>query len=92
MRLAIYILAGLAILLQIALWSGNGSLRQVYSLRKEVALQEEKVAQLKQRNQTLEAEVQDLKHRLDALEELARTDLGMIHHGETFYQYSIDHE
>jgi cell division protein FtsB len=77
------------ILLQIRLLIGDGSITQVHALQKEVALQQEKVASLKERNQTLEAEVQDLKHRLGALEERARTDLGMIREKESFYQYSI---
>ncbi|MBN9286986.1 MAG: hypothetical protein BGO43_11415 [Gammaproteobacteria bacterium 39-13] len=80
------------ILLQVRLWIGDGSITQVRALSKEVALQQEKVEKLKERNQTLEAEVQDLKHRLHALEERARTDLGMIRQGETFYQYSLKGE
>jgi cell division protein FtsB len=40
----------------------------------------------------LEAEVQDLKHQRHALEERARTDLGMIRQGETFFQYSLQGE
>jgi cell division protein FtsB len=43
---------------------------------------------LKDRNETLEAEVQDLKTRLGALEERARTDLGMIREGEVFFQHA----
>lgn len=62
---------------------------QVRALKQEVALQHEKAEKLRERNQILEAEVQDLKHRLGAVEERARTDLGMIRQGETFYQYSI---
>lgn len=86
------ILTILLIGLQLRLWIGDGSITQVRALSKEVALQQEKVEKLKERNQTLEAEVQDLKHRLHALEERARTDLGMIRQGETFYQYSLKGE
>ncbi|MBS0287948.1 MAG: septum formation initiator family protein [Proteobacteria bacterium] len=78
------------ILLQGKLFMGNGSIVQVISLKKEVKLQQEKVLKLKERNQTLEAEVQDLKHRLEALEERARTDLGMIRQKESFYQFSAN--
>lgn len=78
----------IVILLQVKLFTGNGSIVQVHGLQKEVALQQEMVEKLKERNQTLEAEVQDLKHRLGALEERARTDLGMIKGKESFYQYS----
>ncbi len=80
------------VLLQIKLFTGNGSIVQVHGLQKEVALQQENVEKLKERNQTLEAEVQDLKHRLGALEERARTDLGMIRGKESFYQYSAPGE
>lgn len=76
------------VLLQGKLFIGNGSIVQVLSLKKEVKQQQEKVLELKERNQTLEAEVQDLKHRLGALEERARTDLGMIRQRESFYQFS----
>lgn len=87
-----FILVVFFVLLQIRLWRGDGSLAQVNALEQEVAVQELKVKGLQERNQTLEAEVQDLKHRLGALEERARTDLGMIRKGETFYQYSAKGE
>lgn len=92
MKLVVIILTILLVLLQVRLWVGDGSVAQVRALSKEVALAQEKVEKLKERNQTLEAEVQDLKHRLHALEERARTDLGMIRQGETFYQYSLNGE
>ena len=82
------LIAALIILLQLKLWRGEGSIPQVKSLKKEAALLDEKVKELRVRNQTLEAEVRDLKHHLGALEELSRSDLGMIRQGETFYQYS----
>lgn len=80
------ILVSLILILQSRLWYGEGSFLQVRALKKEVALQQEMVEKLKERNQTLEAEVHDLKHRLSAIEERARMDLGMIRQGETFYQ------
>lgn len=78
----------LLVLLQVRLFKGDGSIPQVIALQKEVALQHENVEKLKLRNQTLEAEVQDLKHHLGALEERARTDLGMMREKETFYQFA----
>jgi cell division protein FtsB len=78
----------LLVLLQVRLFKGDGSIPQVLALQKEVALQQENVEKLKLRNQTLEAEVQDLKHHLGALEERARTDLGMIREKESFYQFA----
>lgn len=82
----------LIFVLQIRLWYGEGSYLQVRSLQKEVEKQQAHTEKLRERNQTLEAEVLDLKKRLGAIEERARTDLGMIRQGETFYQYSISDE
>jgi cell division protein FtsB len=86
------ILIVLILVLQVRLWYGEGSYLQVRSLEKEVAKQEAHAEGLRERNQTLEAEVLDLKKRLSAIEERARTDLGMVRQGETFYQYSISDE
>ncbi len=87
MKALTFVLAGLFLLLLAKLFIGNGSIVQVAGLKKEVAAQQEKVAKLKERNQTLEAEVQDLKLRLEAIEERARSDLGMIRQRESFYQF-----
>ncbi|HET9843292.1 MAG TPA: septum formation initiator family protein [Gammaproteobacteria bacterium] len=76
----------LLVLLQIRLWTGDGGVVKVVKLKEEVNTQKEQTLELSERNHILEAEVQDLKNRLDALEERARTDLGMIKQGETFYQ------
>ena len=74
------------LILQGDLWFGRGSIPKIVTLKKAVRQEEEAVAVLKVRNQMIEAEVQDLKHRLGAMEERARTDLGMIQKGETFFQ------
>jgi cell division protein FtsB len=74
------------VLLQYRLWLGDGSLREVSRLEAEIAAQEEQNARLKERNRTLAAEVQDLKKGMTAIEERARTDLGMVGKSETFYQ------
>lgn len=72
--------------LQIRLFFGDGSVREMLALRKEVETKQSEVSVLKERNLQLDAEVKDLKHRLGALEERARTDLGMVRKDETFYQ------
>ena len=72
--------------LQINLWVGKGSLGEVWSLKKTVAQQQQINAELKARNTALNAEVLDLKNGLAAIEERARTELGMIKEGETFYR------
>jgi cell division protein FtsB len=73
-------------LLQYRLWLGEGGLREVRRLRAEIEAQRDENKQLKERNRTLSAEVQDLKKGTVAIEERARTDLGMVGKGETFYQ------
>jgi cell division protein FtsB len=73
-------------LLQARLWVSNGGLREVWRLEAEVARRTEDNNRLAARNSALEAEVLDLKQGLAAAEERARTELGMIHSGETFYQ------
>lgn len=76
----------LLVLLQYRLWFGDGSVREVARLNTEIAAQEEQNARLRERNRTLAAEVQDLKKGTTAIEERARTDLGMVGKTETFYQ------
>lgn len=84
-----FIAAGLVVvlvLLQYRLWLGDGGMREVHRLRAEIEVQREQNRELKERNRTLAAEVQDLKKGTVAIEERARTDLGMVGQGETFYQ------
>lgn len=73
-------------LLQYPLWLGKGSWLRVWDLNRQVALQQDKNATLKARNDTLEAEVRDLKSGQAAIEERARSELGMIKQDEVFYQ------
>jgi cell division protein FtsB len=86
MRFLIIVLAVVLALFQARLWLSNGGLREVWRLETEVARRAEDNGRLVARNSALEAEVRDLKQGLSAAEERARTDLGMIHSGETFYQ------
>jgi len=80
------VLAILFVLLQSKLWFGDGSIKDGWHLQDAIATQSSENAQLKERNQTLIAEVDDLKQGLEAIEERARSELGMIKKGETFYQ------
>jgi cell division protein FtsB len=59
---------------------------EVVTLKQEIAQQKAELEQLKARNLALRAEVESLKNGLEAVEERARTDLGMIGKGEVFYQ------
>ena len=83
------IVAGLVVilaLLQYKLWIGNGSFAEVYRLHQTIAAQERENATFKERNLALQAEVDDLKHGLGAIEERARSELGMIKNNETFFR------
>ena len=72
--------------LQYRLWFGEGGERQVAALQAQVQQQARDNAGLKQRNEALAAEVEDLKSGEAAAEERARSELGMIKPGETFYR------
>lgn len=74
----------LLLLLQFKLWFGDASVRDVLSLKQTVQEQQVKNDQIKQRNAVLAAEVEDLKTGLEAIEERARSELGMIKKDETF--------
>jgi len=83
------VLLALAVLLgwlQYRLWFGNGGQREVQALQQKVEQQARDNAGLRQRNDALRAEVQDLKSGEAAVEERARSELGMIKPGETFYR------
>lgn len=86
MKAILAALVFLFVLLQFKLWFGEGSLRDVWTLDNAIAAQATENRQLKDRNQMLAAEVDDLKQGLEAIEERARYELGMIKEGETFYQ------
>ncbi|MEM7501439.1 MAG: septum formation initiator family protein [Pseudomonadota bacterium] len=78
--------AVLAALLQFQLWLADDGFRKTRTLRSAVAEQRAQNADLRARNAALDAEVINLKKGLDAAEERARTDLGLIGRRETFYQ------
>ena len=79
-------LAVAIVLLQYRVWFSEDGVRQLARLQQAVAAQRAENGQLEERNRQLAAEVRDLKTGLDALEERARSDLGMIARNETFYQ------
>ena len=73
-------------LLQYPLWLGKGSWLRVWNENQQITEQKAKNSSFKQRNETLNAEVRDLKQGNAAIEERARTELGMIKQDEVFYQ------
>lgn len=86
MKSLAFILAGLLLALQYPLWLGKGSWSRVWELDRGLAQQRDTNTKLKARNDALDAEVRDLKQGLEALEERARLELGMIRKDEIFYQ------
>jgi len=86
MKLLTVIIVFLLLLLQYRLWTGNGSLVEVNLLKDEIEKVKNENKNLKERNLSLTAEVFDLKQGHEAIEEIARSEMGMIKDGETFYQ------
>jgi cell division protein FtsB len=86
MRFLIVVLVAVLVLLQFRLWLSDDGLREVWRLEAEVGRRSDENGRLAVRNAALEAEVLDLKQGMAAAEERARTELGMIQTGETFYQ------
>jgi cell division protein FtsB len=86
MKWLLAILVVLLVLLQVRLWVGDGSVTDVRRIGHAVDVQKKKNKELKERQQALEGEVKDLKKGLEAIEERARSELGMVKKDETFYQ------
>jgi cell division protein FtsB len=85
-RQVVLAIVALALLgLQARLWLGEGSLRHVSGLKETVATKQAENQLLFERNRLMAADVDDLKSGLDAVEEIARRDLGMVRDGETFF-------
>lgn len=86
LRYVALILLILLLGLELKLWTGDGGMRDVWRLQQRLDEQRKENARLKQRNDALAAEVQDLKSGKEAIEERARSELGLIKPGEVFYQ------
>ena len=86
MRWIIAILVVLLIGLQYRLWVSDHGAREVWRLNRAIESQHAENRVLADRNRALVAEVRDLKEGLDAIEERARTELGMVGEAETYYQ------
>jgi cell division protein FtsB len=86
MRWPTWILIAVIVLLQYPLWLGKGSWLRVWDMDRQLTAQREVNQKLETRNAGLDAEVRDLKTGLDAIEERARYELGMVKNGEIFVQ------
>ena len=84
------VLAALIVLIQYPLWLGKGGWLRVWEVDRQLETQRGRNAELQARNRSLEAEVLDLKQGVDALEERARYELGMIRKDEVFFQVVDD--
>ena len=86
MRLLFLVLLILLALIQYPLWLGKGGWFNVWDSQKQITAQQEKNEGLRARNAALEAEVRDLETGVGAIEERARSELGMMREGEVFVQ------
>lgn len=85
-RLLLALLLVMFFVLQYRLWVGQGSMAEVFRLQRKTDNQQSQLTQKNERNVRLRAEVDSLKTGLEAVEARARSDLGMIREGETFFQ------
>jgi cell division protein FtsB len=84
-RAALAVLVLLLLILQWRLWIADGGVSHTARLKREAEAQMAENERLTARNAALDAEVRDLNSGVDAIEGRARTTLGMIKQGETFY-------
>ena len=86
MRWLTLFLVMLILALQYPLWLGKGSWLRVWEVDRELSRQKEVTQKLKGRNASLDADVRDLKQGYEAIEERARSELGMVKRDEIFFQ------
>ena len=90
MRTLAIIFALLILALQYPIWLGKGGWLRVRELDRQVEAQKQVNAELEARNAALDADVRDLKQGYEAIEERARSELGMIRHDEVFFQLPVE--
>jgi cell division protein FtsB len=90
LRFLAFIFVALILALQYPMWLGKGGWLRVRELDRQVEAQKRVNAELQTRNVKLDAEVRDLKQGLEAIEERARSELGMIRQDEVFFQLPQD--
>jgi len=86
MRVLAGILGALILLIQAPLWLGKGGWLTAWRLESKLETERAKNLQLEERNAALTAEVRDLKQGTEAIEERARSELGMVRPDEVFFQ------
>ena len=86
MKILAGILGALIVAVQLPLWLGKGGWLRVWELDQHVAAQRAQNVKLEARNAGIAAEVHDLKQGLEAIEERARYELGLVRPDEVFFQ------
>jgi len=90
MRLLAITLVALILLIQYPLWLGKGGWLRVWEVDRQLGAQRATNQKLQSRNAVLDAEVRDLKQGFEAVEERARSELGMVRQDEIFFQILDD--
>ena len=86
MKWIVTLLIAILLVLQYKFWVGSGSMAEVSRLTHAIALQKQQNEVQRERNAALDAAVNDLKQGVEAIEERARSELGMVKKNETFFQ------
>jgi cell division protein FtsB len=86
MKVLAGILGALIVLIQVPLWLGKGGWLTAWRLESKLEIERSRNLQLEGRNEALTAEVRDLKQGTEAIEERARSELGMVRQDEVFFQ------
>ncbi|HNW77458.1 MAG TPA: cell division protein FtsB [Candidatus Competibacteraceae bacterium] len=86
LQIVAMLLIAVLLALHYLLWIAEDGVRQTYALRVAIQAQSEENAALNERNRAMEADIQDLKTGMTAIEERARAEMGMIRGDETFYR------
>lgn len=86
MKIIAFVLLVLVVWLQYKVWLQDGGIPEIVQLEQDVKEVKTEVKTLQERNSSLDAEVKDLKKGFDAIEERARSEMGMIKKGEVYYQ------
>ena len=92
LRTIIFCLIALVAALQYALWFGKSNVVDLIHLRHSVSELEQDNLALRERNNRLHADVNEIKNRVEAIEARAREQLGLIKPGETYYQVVLPDE
>lgn len=92
MRLLTVIMLALVLTLQYRVWFGQHGMQDLRELRNDVARQQQNNESLQQRNQLIAADIDDLRNAMEAVEERARNELGLVLSEETFFRLVSIHE